>query len=211
MIDEHLDPIDEHLDRGLAAALNVDHSPEFLARVRERVARDERPRAWTLRWPLGAAAAVVAALLLVLVTSSTRERPGNRALGAPTATRAARGGAAIPAVSETAAPRTATVDDSRRALPTEYPRTTPGDVERVRATAAERAPAAASERHEPAVLVSDNEVRAFEKLLALSRRPDVDLTLPDVAPAIDELALIAIVPIEIPPQPPIERLEGGLE
>src|SRR5262249_22457580 len=56
-----------NVDREIAAALNVDPSPEFVARVRMRVASEPQPRRWVasgLLAALAAAAVVVAALVV---------------------------------------------------------------------------------------------------------------------------------------------------
>jgi hypothetical protein len=47
---------DADLDRALAAAFAVEPSPEFVARVRMRVAREAAPFVWRRIWPLAAAA-----------------------------------------------------------------------------------------------------------------------------------------------------------
>jgi len=60
---------DQELARMLRAAVNVDHSPEFLARVRARVGEKQTPK-WSWRWLLGpvataaCAAAVIAAIAM---------------------------------------------------------------------------------------------------------------------------------------------------
>jgi hypothetical protein len=66
--DTQIEP--DALDQAIQAALNVDPSPEFLARVRARIA-DERPaRPWTMTvLPVLAAAATLAILALVANTS----------------------------------------------------------------------------------------------------------------------------------------------
>jgi len=73
------------LDQAIQAALNVDPSPEFLARVRARIA-DERPaRSWRFTIvPVFAAAATLA--ILALVVMNTSRRPAAPPAGAATAT-----------------------------------------------------------------------------------------------------------------------------
>jgi cell division septation protein DedD len=63
---------DETLEREIEAALAVDPSPEFLARVRVRVAEEERPAGWLLRWHW-VAGTVVTAVAAVLAVYSWRE------------------------------------------------------------------------------------------------------------------------------------------
>ena len=91
MDDNHIESVDEILDRELARALDVQPSPTFAARVRERVA-EQRPR-WSHSWlwlPAAAAAAVVLASWVATfrqlddkpVQQATRE--GRERLSAPT-------------------------------------------------------------------------------------------------------------------------------
>ncbi|HET9362038.1 MAG TPA: hypothetical protein VFO58_19935 [Vicinamibacterales bacterium] len=63
---------DETLEREIEAALAVDPSPEFLAKVRARVAEEERPAGWPLRWHW-AAGTVVTAVAVVLAVYAWRE------------------------------------------------------------------------------------------------------------------------------------------
>jgi len=64
------------LDRAIQAALNVDPSPEFLARVRARVAEERPARPWTVTFiPVAAAAATLAVLAFFAVNTSRRPLP----------------------------------------------------------------------------------------------------------------------------------------
>jgi len=69
---------DAALDRELAAALNVEPAPAFVARVRQRVARTPVRPAWSISWSAGAAAslalAVVAAMIFWIDASGPRTR-----------------------------------------------------------------------------------------------------------------------------------------
>ena len=56
---------DEALEREIEAALGVDPSPEFLPRVRARIASERVRDGWVWSWRLAAAAASVAALTFV--------------------------------------------------------------------------------------------------------------------------------------------------
>ena len=57
------------LDRELASALAVDPSPEFVARVRARVAREPEPRSWQMpRLVVATGAAVVVLATAVVLT-----------------------------------------------------------------------------------------------------------------------------------------------
>jgi len=67
---------DEVLDREIDLAVRVDPSPEFVARVRTRVADEQAPSRWRLGWYIAAAAAaavVVGALLLNRATAPHTE------------------------------------------------------------------------------------------------------------------------------------------
>ena len=58
---------DETLEREIEAALAVDPSPEFLAKVRARVAEEERPAGWPLRWHWVAGTVITAVVALFAV------------------------------------------------------------------------------------------------------------------------------------------------
>lgn len=60
------DPLtDGDIDRALAAALAVEPSPEFLARVRMRVASDPEPSDWRFSWVFAAGACTIAIAIAV--------------------------------------------------------------------------------------------------------------------------------------------------
>jgi hypothetical protein len=67
----------EALEQSLRAALRVEPSPEFLARVRTRIAKEPAPTGWTLRSiaALAAAAAVILAMAIVASRSSRPQAP----------------------------------------------------------------------------------------------------------------------------------------
>jgi len=58
---------DAALDRAIRRALAVDPSPEFAARVRQRVVRE--PAAWRLEWALVTAGALAAGAIVLIVVS----------------------------------------------------------------------------------------------------------------------------------------------
>jgi hypothetical protein len=67
---------DAELDRELGRALRVDPSPEFVARVRSRIAEEPAPSRWTFgRWQLVAVAAVAASLLIAVVVHRRANPP----------------------------------------------------------------------------------------------------------------------------------------
>jgi hypothetical protein len=66
---------DEELDHELAAAIDVAPSPEFLARVRTRIAEEPMPQGRRLMpWPTWASAAAVAAIAIPIVVTSLMDR-----------------------------------------------------------------------------------------------------------------------------------------
>jgi hypothetical protein len=82
----HADALtDDAFDRDIAQALAVDPSPEFVARVRTRIANEPAPSAWRLSWTMGFAGASVTALVLAVVLLNRPEEP---IAGAPLAARA---------------------------------------------------------------------------------------------------------------------------
>jgi hypothetical protein len=136
---------DETLEREIEAALAVDPSPEFLARVRARVAEEERPVGWLLRWHW-VAGTVVTAVVAVFVVYAWRE-PAPPPVGQEIAP------IAVERHPEAEAP----------ALPA------PAIAERQPAPA----PARPVRRRAPEVLISEEEKSGFQLLLAsLNKQKD---------------------------------------
>src|SRR5690348_16972004 len=72
---------DSQLDHELTSALGVEPSPEFLARVRTRVAAEPALEPWRLavqRWSFEPLAAVAAAGIILAVVVPTLMRSANR-------------------------------------------------------------------------------------------------------------------------------------
>jgi len=73
---------DWNVDRQLAEALAVEPSPEFLARVRMRIAAEPEPRAWMPQWIFAAAGAgalaVASAAVLTQLTQAPLPRDSNQ-------------------------------------------------------------------------------------------------------------------------------------
>ena len=67
------------IDRELRAALAVEPSPEFVTRVRMRIASDPEPTAWGYSWLLGAAGAVAVVILVAGFVFRGEEQPARRA------------------------------------------------------------------------------------------------------------------------------------
>lgn len=187
---------DAALDRELEAALDVDPSPEFLARVRMRVANEPAPTSWRAPWT-GVAAAAAAAVVVIAVTVSNAPDDGPvapRRAAAPRPT--PREGVPAPAP----APRVAESRPAVRPRTRVAPVVTPAAVHTV---AEERRPF-------PEVLVSADEVRAYQMLLGIVEQQR--LPPPPVAAAaaddVVDLSDIQLASLRIEALPPLARLEG---
>jgi hypothetical protein len=175
---------DASLDREIESILAVEPSPEFLARVRTRVAEEPGPSAWRWRWTFAFAGVAVAMIVAVVVWQARQTAPSSDA-PVQTSQLAERVTASAPAAVEVEHPRT-----SRRAAPTIRARETVSLVP----------------------LISADDARAFDMLLSTIRQDDVVLVLRDDMPdsALSASAL-AVAPITIEPVPVPEPLEGGVE
>ncbi len=166
------------IDRALAGALDVDVSPDFMARVRRRVANEPMRapfwHAWRFALPIAAAALVVVAAGVSML--STR-RPAAAPVLAPASS------SRIPAVQPTQA---AVAPPSPAAV-----------TARVR-TAGSRPAAHAPGRTEPEVLVPREEIEMYRRLMARAGstpRP-VFLEARDIVPT-GTISEITIDPIRI--------------
>jgi hypothetical protein len=175
---------DASFEREIEALLAVDPSPEFLARVRTRVAEEPEPGGWHLSWIVAAATTVAVVAIALIVwrspeaTPSLVLTPSSHAPVEPA--RVAEAGpviAPVPAISSQPA-------RTRVAVNTVAP-----VVEPVRTIAIDL----------PEVVVGDNEAEAYAALVARIRQSRFDATVP-VAPNPD-------VPLEIKELPPVEPLE----
>jgi hypothetical protein len=64
---------DCELDREISALLGVEPSPQFVSRVRTRIASSPAPSLWHFGWTLPAAAAMAAVIVLAVVISRPHE------------------------------------------------------------------------------------------------------------------------------------------
>jgi hypothetical protein len=194
---------DTSLEREIEAALAVDPSPDFVARVRMRVAAEPHPARRWMPWPWIAAAAAAAVLVIaVAATHLWRSNP----VTAPQVVRTTEpaGGEQRPAgVSPIVEPPSVE-------LPAVVRR---GDAGRrtVRA-AAVRQPSEPSTRPFPEVLISASETAALQKAFAiLGGRPDAPRKLEDFPPPPPlepvELPEVALAPVIIEPVPQLARLQ----
>ena len=177
---------DQELDRVLAAAVNVDHSPEFFARVRSRVA-DEQIARWPLRWPLALAGAALSAAALIAAIVAWPERERSVATQPPVIAVDHEPGPAPPVSPPSApAPRRASVQ--RNVI---HPRPQPA-------------------LRLPEILISPEDARAFDLLIASAQARRIPELPTDSVSARNEVTLppIEVPPVMIEPLPEIARLEG---
>ncbi len=168
-MDERTPLTDDALDRALDWLLNERPSAAFEARVRARVAAEEPSGVWHRRWAWAVLPAVglAAAALLMLILSPLSE---SRAVPTPpvVAERSPAAPVPVPLVLAVPAPGVAEPRDTSRPTPA-----TAG-VARAPGLAAAVAPTAgvlqASVQDFPDVVVSEDEVRTFRRLVALSQR-----------------------------------------
>ena len=162
-MDEGTSLTDDVLEREVAALLNVQPSAAFEARVRARVAAEEPRILWRRRWAWAVlpAAGLAAAAGLMLRLSPP---PDMRVVPAPPAVAKRAPAPLMPApASPASAPR-----DTPDAPATARVNRDPG----LAAPAPLAAPAAlrASVLDLPEVVVSEDEVRTFQRLVALSQQ-----------------------------------------
>jgi hypothetical protein len=172
---------DTSIDREIQAALSVDPSPEFLARVRTRIATEPaRATSW-LSWKFVAAGAFAAAIAAAVVVS--------RPEGTPTPVRQA----------------SRAEDDRLPPAAIEQPRQAEAVKARTRAWRA-GAPEA-RRRPEPEILLDPAETRALRRLIAGTRDGSLDLSasLQATTPTAMDLPpidAIVIAPLTIDPLTP---------
>lgn len=186
----HVDPVnDTSLDREIESMLAVEPSPEFVARVRSRVAQDPGPGSWP-SWMFALAGAVAVVIVAIAMWPSSEpassitvpvQRPQVAQVVKPSAQ---------PEVVLT--PRRGTT-----------PRITREAAAVWRATETTVATGLVP-------IVAEEDARAFDALLATIRDPGVMLVFDHEAPASAlSTSAIAISPITIEPLP--TTLEGGVE
>jgi hypothetical protein len=198
------------LDREIRAALDVDPSPEFLARVRTGIASEPRRAAWRWSWVV-AAGAMAALIAVVILVSRPRELspvvPADRA----------------PLEARTVAPFSQLVfvasDFSRTkvAAASGFGRTVARSAEAFALQPREPARSAeafALQPREPEILLDPAETRALRRLIAGTREGTLDLSaaLQATTPTamdLPPLSEIAIPVITIDPITPEAGDEGA--
>lgn len=212
-MDGRTDPLnDAALEQEIEALLSVQPSPEFVARVRSRVA-EEPASGWRWRWPVAAVATTVAAVAIGVALWRPAETT-TRSTSATPPTSAAPPASTAPAAS-TAPPRVAARTDNRRPVispPRDVAIVAPlnRDVARIVA-----APSRMIEISLPPVIIADNEIRAFATFVAdrratrfefsssIARAADDPIEV-DKMPKVDPVTL---EPIEIKPLVKVVELE----
>jgi hypothetical protein len=206
---------DTAIDREIQAALALDPSPEFVARVRTRIAAEPARATPWLSWKVVAAAALAAAMVATLVVSRQRGNPSPFAQapkgeGIPLAPRAA---IEPPRRAQTpVTPRGPAVSGPSSAGPSRFSSRDgfPPPLRSLRAElrrAGSRARRVATVRAEPEILLDPGETRALRRLIAGTREGTLDLsasleaTTPTAMdlPPIDALV---IAPLTIDPLTP---------
>lgn len=172
------------LERDLADAINVEPSPEFVVRVRARVATEGTSSSWRMS-PLMASAALAAAIAIVVWVTRVDRAPGEPATAGQVQIAAAP---STPA----AMPEAATQSE----------------------TQAERRARHHQQRQQPAarVIVAANELKGMRQLADLMRGGSVALTFDDAEsrslPPVEE---IVVTPIAIAPLTAASTWEQGDE
>ncbi len=215
-----------NIDRELQAALDVDPSPEFVARVRMRIASEPPPRRWGFAWMVVAAGAAAAVVVAVVVTRAVGERKGSAELlasrvlptvmalidpGSPKGLRYDDHAADATGVTQSSriASATAVAQPSRAASAAvvAQPFRAAKEPESSRAASAAVVAQPFRAAKEPEILVDSREAAAFRRLLAGVSAGRIDLNhmlkpspfvMADIAPVED----IDITPLSIEPLSP---------
>jgi len=184
---------DRALDRELQAILAVNPPPEFVARVRTRIASEpQRSAAWSM-WMFASAAAAAAVVAIVVVVSRGVPREG----AAPSK----------PLASRVLTPMAFVVSDINRRLTLSH--ALPGSAPRAASLAATAMPQRAPDE----ILVDPREAAAIRALIRRVRTGGIDLapvlnastpTAMELAPVVE----ITILDIAIDPIAPAPGAEG---
>jgi hypothetical protein len=214
------------IDEEIRAALDVDPSPEFVARVRARIATEPAPSASRWSWGLAVASALAASAVLVVIGSRQPARPATNIAATSSAAGehwpANDGPTPKPGEEQTRSAEAQALDRNAS--------TPRGDAAGRHAQAATRQGGAVSRqalamptdanalavrivRSEPEILVDPREARALRQLITGVRDGRIDLTaaqtIASPAPAESEpVADIVIAPITIEPIAPVQGAEG---
>jgi hypothetical protein len=171
---------DDSLDREIESLLAVEPSPEFVARVRTRVAAEPEPGGWRVSWMLASAAAIAAVVVAVIAwpKPEVASSPERQVAQSP------RSAAAV----ETSSPRASF---------------TPPEPQRQQPSSTRVAAVARLDRAKdidlPEIVIADNEVKAYTALVASIRQHRFGAAVPEETNP--------DTPLEIKELPPVEPLE----
>jgi hypothetical protein len=169
---------DDDLDREIAAALDVDPSPAFVARVRQRVAQESAPAVWSRSWTIGAVTALAMAVVAAAIFQIQRD---TQRIAVPIESRPLAGFAELQS--------SHVASGFSRTSPPGFGRTPASGFRRTSASApASRAPS-------PEILIDIREANALRALFAAASRGQIDLT--------PLAAALAATPSEAQPPPEI--------
>ena len=185
---------DDPLGREIANALDVDPSPEFLARVRARIASERGPTGWRLSWGVvGVGGAVAATVVMALVVTRSQRPPAAALSVKPTV--------ATPIVES--APTGPPIATQSPPLPTAASVVESTGRKHIRR---------ATPNTGPEVIIAPRDAAALRVLMMNIREGRVELTALDalqaVAAPLEPLDKIAIQPVAIQPLPRLALLEG---
>ena len=179
------------IDEEIRDALKIEPSPDFLARVRTRIASEPAPSAWRWSWTVAAAGAMAIAVVIAAVVT----RPGPQRATGPDVV------ASRPAL----APAFGPVE------PAKEPGRPAETIVRHRASAASRV--ARTVMSDPQILIDPRETRALRQLITGVRDGRIDLTAAQHSTTPPTMELppltdIVIDPITIDPIAPQPGAEG---
>lgn len=202
MTPERRNPInDEVLEQAIRSTLNVDPSPAFQARVRERIVAEPAGVEWRWPWRLAGLAAAAAIAGIVTFVWTADGTPGTERVAATTA--ATRPSMVNPV---DAAPRT--VEPVVPSLPTSPGKTSAAAVapRHVDARPARVVQPALTASAEPDILLDEREIVAFRRLIGSLDPSRVDLRsvqreIPSVERPLPALAAVAVDPVVVTPLP----------
>jgi hypothetical protein len=205
------------IDQEIGDALKVDPSPEFMARVRTRIANEPAPSAW--RWSLTFAAggALAAAVIVAAIWSPIQRRPDPSGPGSQakaSASAGPKGPALQPAKPDNSLTerRPDRVSDVRRPGPFGPGRTRESrDAAGPEGPALHEKPAVAA--HQTEILFDHSEMRALQGLIAAARNGSIALTpagaaAPPAPMELEPVTDLVIPPIPVEPIAPISGTEG---
>jgi len=186
---------DTALEQEIEALLSVQPSPDFVARVRSRVAEEPESTGWGWRWPVAAVATAVAVAAIGVALWPSAETT-------------------TPSTSATP-PRVAARTDDRRPVitpPPDVPIVAPVNRDVARVVAA---PSRMIEISLPPVIIAENEIRAFATFVADRRATRFEFS-PSIARTVDDpieldkmlkVDAVALEPLEIKPLVKVVELE----